>query len=396
MRTPSLRALTGATRVLVVLIVFVVGVGVGGLAVRRPLEEKADLSLFWQAWGIVDRLFYGDTSTEARVDGAIAGMVAGLGDPYTQYLPPDDNERFQEDLTGEFGGIGAELTVKDGLITVVSALRESPAEAAGLQAGDILVKIGEEDATVMSLSQAIELIRGDVGSQVQLTVAREGASQPVVVTITRDTIVVESVEHEQVGNTRFITVNQFGADTVELFEAALEEANRAGNQAVVVDLRNNPGGYLDGATKMLGMVLPEKGQLSGELRDRVAVIERGKDGEDERLIAKGKQVWKGKLVVLINKGSASASEIFAGAVKDYGRGQVVGTKSFGKGSVQQLEPLPNGGSLKITVANWYTPLGTSITDSGVLPDTEVTLGAEESLGVEDSQARKALELAAQP
>lgn len=393
MRTTQSRALTGATRVLVVLIVFVVGVGVGGMVVRRPLDEKADLSLFWNAWSVVDRLFYGEASTEARVDGAIAGMVAGLGDPYTQYLPPEDNERFQEDLTGEFGGIGAELTVKDGLITVVSALRESPAEKAGLKADDIVLKIDDTDATVLSLNQSIERIRGDVGTDVRLTVAREGESGPLVVTITRDTITVDSVEHEQVGSVRFITVNQFGADTVELFEGALKDARTAGDQAVVVDLRNNPGGYLDGAIRMLGMVLPDKASLEGELRDRVAVIERGKKGGDERLIAKGKQIWEGKLIVLVNEGSASASEIFAGAVKDYKRGTVVGATSFGKGSVQQLEPLPNGGSLKITVANWYTPLGSSITETGITPDVVVTLQDGETLGTADTQALKALELA---
>lgn len=393
MRIQSSRGLTGATRVLTLLIVFVLGVGVGGIAITRPLDEKADLTLFWKAWGVVDRLFYGDASVDARVEGAIAGMVAGLGDPYTQYLPPDDSERFQEDLTGEFGGIGAELTVKEGLITVVSALRESPAEAAGLKAGDILLEIDGEDATTMTLNGSIERIRGEVGTTVQLSVAREGESRPLLITITRDTITVESVEQEQIGSTRFITVNQFGADTVELFEAALKEANEARDQAIVVDLRNNPGGYLDGAIKMLGMVLPEKSALEGEVRDRVAVIERGKEGGDKRLIAKGRQIWGGKLVVLVNEGSASASEIFAGAVKDYGRGQVVGMTTFGKGSVQQLEPLPNGGSLKITVANWYTPLGTSITDTGITPDVEAALAEGETLGTGDSQALRALELA---
>jgi carboxyl-terminal processing protease len=387
-----------AAAFLVCILLVAGGVGIGyELGKRQKTDQvKADLSVFWQAWGILDKKFYGDTSEEKRVSGAITGMVAGLGDPYTTYFEPAQNRLFLQDLQGEFGGIGAELSVKSGRLVVVSSLPDTPAAKAGLRTNDIIGEIDGEATAEMSFTEAIDRIRGEKGTTVTLTLLREGETVPLSVALVRDTIVVKSVTADSVGANKeyaYIKVNQFGQDTSEAFRDALLAAVADKKVGVIIDMRGNPGGYLNASLAMIGMVLPPTTTRTEEnLQKRIGVVERGKNGEKPLRAGTESVLGTTPIVVLVNEGSASASEIFAGAIKDYGRGQVVGEKTFGKGSVQELQDLDNGGSIKVTIAKWFTPLGTGIDGEGIKPDVEVDLPADSTPSTDDAQVRKALEI----
>lgn len=377
---------------------YVYGVPPAGLKnSATPEEINGDFSLFWKAWNAVSSKYYGEANAGKRIEGAISGMVSSLDDPYTVYLEPSSNTLFQSDLEGSFGGIGAELNVKDGMLTVVSALSGTPAEKNGLRSGDIILEIDGTKTEGMNFNDAINKVRGEKGTQVVLTVGRSGSEEHLKITLTRDTIVVKSVVTESIGeggSIAYIKVNEFGQDTADAFKVALEEAKASGKKGVIVDLRNNPGGYLDAAVRMVGMVIPESVDSDKQvLSDRTAVLERSKDGKEHADTSSESPVWDdGKLVVLVNGGSASASEIFAGAVRDYGRAKLVGNKTFGKGSVQELQDLSNGGSIKVTVAKWFTPLGVGIDGKGLEPDEAVMLPNDAIPSSSDAQVSKALEL----
>jgi carboxyl-terminal processing protease len=348
--------------------------------------DGVDLKLFWQAWNVVNDKYYGEKDTKKRLDGAIYGMVAALDDPYTLYFEPSENELFQSDLEGSFGGIGAELTMKNGLITVVAALEGTPADLAGVKGQDIILEIDGAKTDDLNFNEAILKIRGEKGTQVELTIARAGAEEPLKIKITRDTIVVKSVKTATIGDgdIAYIKINQFGQDTVSSLQAALETAVADKKKGAVIDLRNNPGGYLDGAVRAIGMVIPDK---------PVAVLERFKDGTENPHKAENDAVAPTlPLVVVVNGGSASASEIFAGAMRDYKRATVIGTKTFGKGSVQDLVALDNGGSVKVTIAKWFTPLGTGIDGKGIEPDQVVELPKDAPLSQTDEQITKAIQI----
>lgn len=387
------------------------------LGVDSSSKEKTDFSLFWRAWDIIDRKYFGDIDDKNRLNGAIAGMVAGLKDPYTVYMEPAQSEMFKSDLQGSFGGIGAELIEREGLVTVVAALEDTPAEKAGLKPQDVILEVDGKKASDMGFMEVITMIRGDKGTAVELTVGRSGV-EPFKVKITRDTITVKSVKAASVGkpdpqvaqqptpiptpgdtlgdggSIAYIKINQFGDDTVELFRKTLLEARDKNKKGLIVDLRNNPGGYLNGAINAIGMVLPAKiNSENANLAKRVAVLERSRDGKENGHIAESQPVLDTlPMVVVVNGGSASASEIFAGAMKDYKRATVVGTKTFGKGSVQDLVDLENGGSIKVTVAKWFTPLGSGIDHKGIDPDVLVELPDNTAMSVSDPQITKAIEL----
>lgn len=365
-----------------------------------PTGTKVDFGVFWQAWKLLDTKSFHQPDNTKRLDGAISGMTASIGDPYTVYLAPTESNLFQSQLEGSFGGIGAELVVRNQQLVVSSPLDGSPAEKAGLKAQDIITEIDGQKVADLNFNAAIAKIRGTKGTTVTLTLVRPASSdQPFKLTITRDTITVKSVKTESIGpdtSIAYVKVNEFGADTTSLFRAALQDAKSANKKGLVIDLRNDPGGYLDSAVAMVGMLIPDSVQSDqAKLKNRVAVLVRSKDGTEQAQSSHEAAILDTlPVVVVVNGGSASASEIFSGALRDYGRAKLVGAKTFGKGSVQDLTPLTNGGTMKITIAKWFTPLGTGIDGSGLQPDISVDLPDGQTISSSDAQITRALQVLA--
>jgi len=325
--------------------------------------DSVDFSLFWEAWNKIQKNYSGELNAQKLLYGAISGMMVASGDPYTVFLKPEENERFMDDISGEFSGIGIEITVENSLPVVVSPLSDSPAEKAGLKAKDIIMYVDETATSEISFGEVINKIRGEEGTDVVLKVLREGKNDLLEFTITRAKITVASVTWEKKivegKNIFYIKVRQFGDDTLELFKQASDEA---GNLPVVLDLRNNPGGYLETAVDLASFFV----------EDGVIVTEENGDGSKKDFSANRDAVLKNnKLIVLVNEGSASASEIMAGAIKDRRQGIIVGETTFGKGSVQILEKLSDNSAVKITVAKWLTPNGSHIDQVGIEPDISV-------------------------
>lgn len=369
-------------------------VAVGPNAVNQ--KNNIDLTKFWKVNDILHEKFDGDISAEKQSEGAIAGMVASLGDPYTTYLDEKSNTELSNQLAGKLSGIGIEIGLKNNRLTVVAPIDGTPADKAGLRAGDIIVSINDQDTSSMTVDEAVTKIRGDKGTQVKLGVVHPGSSAQDI-TITRDDITVPSVSYEiKPNNIGYIKIRTFGNDTASQIENISSEFASKGIKAVVIDVRDNPGGYLDSAVK-----------ISSEfLKEGVIVKEKSKHSKDKTFTASG----GGKLtdvavIILVNGGSASASEILAGALHDNERATLVGEKTFGKGSVQEIVCLANGGltissncksdSLKVTVAHWFTPDGINISKEGIKPDVEVKLSNEDYNANLDPQLVKALEVAAQ-
>lgn len=345
--------------------------------------RDVDFSLFWDVWGKVRDKYAGTVNSQEMVYDAINGALASLDDPYTLFLPPDEAKRFDEDLKGSFDGIGAELEKRNGNLTVVAPLENSPAAKAGVKAKDIIVKIEDTETADLSIDEAVNKIRGPKGTTIKLTIIREGALQPIEVAIARDTIVVKSVKWEvKDGNIGYIKLNQFGEDTTELVGKALNELAGKNIKGLIVDVRNNPGGFLDASVDITSLFLKDRGAI---------VKEENKAGDITELRATlaAKQTDV-PMVVLVNGGSASASEIFAGALQDYGRAKLIGEKTFGKGSVQELEKVDGGGAVRITVAKWLTPKNRQINKLGISPDMEVTISEEDVKAERDPQLDRAL------
>lgn len=345
--------------------------------------KDVDFSLFWDAWDVVKSKFLGKLDQQKMVYGAISGMLQSLGDPYTVFMSPDEAKQFNADLKGEFDGIGAEIEAKDGYLIIVAPLSGSPAEHAGLKAKDAILKIDGNDVTEMTFYEAINKIRGPKGSTVTLTIVHDGTKESVDIKVTRDTIVVKSVEYEMKGDIAYIKISQFGDDTLDLVKDAVDMAIKKNAKGVVVDLRNNPGGYLQDAIDIISLFID---------KDKVAVIEKGKDGvEHPSKTTLQPKIADKQLVVLVNGGSASASEIFAGAIQDYKRGKLIGEKTFGKGSVQTMEKLKDDAEVKVTIAEWLTPNGRQINKKGIEPDIKVELSSDDKKNGNDPQLDKALE-----
>lgn len=344
-----------------------------------------DFSLFWDVWERVNDKYAGKVDNQQMVYDAINGALRSLDDPYTLFLPPEEAKRFNEDLKGSFDGIGAEIERRDGNLTVVAPLESSPAEKAGIQAKDIIVKIDGMETENMSLDEAIDKIRGEKGSKVTLTVARQGAGDLIEIPINRDTIVVKSVKWEiKNDNIGYIKVSQFGEDTEVLINEAIDEMLTKKPKGLIVDVRNNPGGFLDAAVDITSLFTSERGAI---------VKEENKDGRIVELKATSNPKLVGTpMVILVNGGSASASEIFAGALQDFGRAKLVGEKTFGKGSVQELESVKGGGALRVTIAKWLTPKGRQINKEGINPDVEIKPSEEDIKNKKDPQLDKAIEL----
>lgn len=348
------------------------------------VAEDVDFEPFWEVWEKVQTKFVRRPADENQmVSGAIAGMVASLGDPYSVYFTPEIAKQFQEDLDGTFSGIGAEVGMKNNRIVVVAPLPESPAEAAGLRPGDFVAQINATSTEAMSVEEAVKQIRGPEGTAVKLTVVREGKSQPLTITIIRKKIELKSVTQQILpGNIMLLTISSFNDQTIPQLDQAIQVAQFKKVKGIIVDLRNNPGGFFDSSILVASEWL-EPGS--------VVVAERGKgDGARKEFSATGTHRLLGiPTAVLVNGGSASASEIVAGALQDHGKAKLIGEKTFGKGSVQEYEELPDGSALKLTIALWYTPKDRSINESGIQPDIVVAPKKEgEAAQLESYVARR--------
>lgn len=362
---------------------------------QAPSGEKSeiDFGTFWEVWEYLERDYLEPEKidSEKMVNGAIQGMAASLGDPYTAYLPPEDNERSGQDLAGAFFGVGIELGYIENVLAVIAPLKGSPADQAGVKAGDLIIHVKDEqkqvdeDSASWSLDKAVDTIRGPKGAPVVLTLAREGATEPIVVTINRGEIIVKSAELEFVEHNgkkvAHIKLSRFGERTNGEWDKVVDEIlkNRSEISGIVLDMRNNPGGFFDGAIDVAsefiesGLVVTQKGQFSEE-------------GFKARGNARLKNI---PVEVLVNRGSASASEIVAGALRDQLGSKLIGEKTFGKGTVQDRRELSNGGGLHVTIARWLLPKGDWIHDEGIPVNVEVKDDPETEA---DEQLLKAIEV----
>lgn len=345
--------------------------------------EDIELDVFWEAWNTIDSRFYYDVPVdEARIDGAIQGMLNSLDDRYTTYIPPEAASVLREDDTGSFDGIGAFVeTGPNGGVFIVRVFDGGPAETAGVRAGDIIVEVDGTDVTTISLSEALLLIRGQSGTDVDLVIFREGETELLDITVTRGRLEIPTVESELLeGNIGYVSLFEFNEQGSNRLRSAVRELENEGAEALILDLRNNPGGFLDVSIEVADLFLDEG----------VVVIQRDVDGNFREFTSNNGDFAEDiPLVVLINGGSASASEIVAGAVQDRDRGTLIGTTSFGKGSVQLQFDLSNEGLLRVTYANWYTPDDNSISEVGVEPDIVIEAPLEAT--TEDPQLDAAIE-----
>lgn len=359
-------------------------------------ETNVDFSLFWDAWEVLrDKYVDADNVTDQdMVYGAISGMLAATGDPYSVFMPPKEADSFSQEISGEFGGIGAEIGIRNEQLVVVAPLKGTPAERAGLKSGDVIVKINNEDTTGISTEIAVKKIRGPKGTKVMLTTFREGWSDVKNIEITREAIQIPTIDWKMLndagkedanGKILYIQLYNFYEKAPLLFYQAIAQAIENDPKGIILDLRNNPGGYLDASVNIAGWFMD---------RDSVVVTEKFRSEKDGHTTfrAQGIPIFKNTpTVVLINQGSASASEILAGALKDNRGIKLVGKKSFGKGSVQELIPLKADALVKVTVAHWLTPSGTIIDKNGIAPDVEVNISEEDVKNEKDPQLEKAVE-----
>lgn len=352
-----------------------------------------DYDLLWKALDVVENKYIEKSSINQQklLYGAVKGAIDSLGDPYTTFFEPKTLETFKTDLKGSFGGIGAEVGKKDGNIVIVAPLDDSPAKKAGLMARDIIVQVDGQSTQDWTVEQAVDKIRGPKGTSVTLNIYREGQDKPFDVKLVRDEIKIKSVkweykEIEKDGQKKKIAViylSRFGDDTKALFDQSVNDILNHNVSGIIVDLRNNPGGYLQTAVDVASNWL-KNGQL--------VVSEDKSDGTSNKFNAQGASRLAGiPTLVLINGGSASAAEILSGALHDHGIAKLVGEKSFGKGSVQELVDLPGGGAVKVTVAKWVTPGGVNLNHNGLDPDVEVKYTEDDFKAGKDPQMDKALE-----
>ena len=353
--------------------------------------EKVDFSPFWKAWNVLDTNFVGGASTTKNTDqnkvwGAIAGLTASYGDPYTVFFPPEDLKTFEDDIAGNFEGVGIEIDVKDGILTVVSPLKGTPADKAGIRAKDQITKIDGKITLGMSAQEATKLIRGPKGKEVTFKIIRDG--KEIEVKVVRDVIDVPIVVTTKRDDGIFvIQITSFSANSADKFREALRDFVNSKSNKLIIDVRGNPGGYLEAAVDIASWFLPAS--------DVVVSEDFGnKNKPAEVFKSKGYNIFNDnlKMVVLVDSGSASASEILAGALKEHKKATLVGEKTFGKGSVQELIPLTDDSSLKITIAHWLTPNGNSISANGIVPDFAVKMTEVDIKNKKDPQLDKAVQI----
>ena len=362
---------------------------------NKDLGQPAsiDFGLFWTALNKLEEKFVDQEKLQDKrnlVYGAIEGMVNSLGDPYTAFLKPEESKKFEEQINGSFGGVGIEIGIRKNLLTVIAPIKDTPAFKAGILAGDIIIKINDKDASGLTTDEAVTQIRGKKGTSVKLTIQRNGDKDPREFNLTREEIKIPTIDwkllEDNVAHIQLFTFNRnIDADFAKVAKEIL--ASKA--EKIILDLRNNPGGILDSAVNIAGWFLdPNQTVVSEKFADKTETILKTSNNG---------QLKKYPLVIIINKGSASASEILAGALRDNRGVKIVGETSFGKGSVQELVELFTGNkksTLKITIAKWFTPNGISISDNGIKPDYEIKKDTEETEEdpLKDPQLEKALEI----
>jgi len=363
---------------------------VAGLSHKdTPNGIDADFEIFWKVWNTLNQklIHADDFSNEERVWGAIEGLASSFDDPYTVFLSPEENKIFNEEILGSFEGIGAEIGMKEKILTVIAPLKNTPAWNAGLKAGDKILKIGDVNTSNMTVDRAISLIRGEKGTVVVLTIFRNGENETRNISITRGKIQVPALETELRDDNIFvINFYTFSEKSTILFRDALLEFLNSGSTKLIIDVRGNPGGYLDSAINIASWFI-----------DQGKIIVSESTGDESKLKSyrsHGPNVFNDNMsmIVLIDGGSASASEILAGALSEHGVATLVGEKTYGKGSVQELIKITNETSLKVTVANWLTPNGKSISLEGLDPDVEVTFSSKDIENKSDPQLEKAVEI----
>ncbi len=387
--------------ILVVVLFFAIGVDIGFH--NRPDIDKVvnitnketevstttDFSPFWKVWNTINEKnpSASKVSDQDKVYGAISGLVSSLNDPYSVFFKPSDAKLFEDDIQGSFGGIGMEVGIKDKILTVIAPLKDTPAYKANIKPGDKILKINDVSTSDMSIEKAISLIRGDVGTTVTLSILHDGDAQPKDVKIIRATINSPTLDTESRKDGIFvIRLYSFSANSADLFRNALKEFSDSKSDKLILDLRGNPGGYLDAAVDMSSWFL-EQGKT-------VVTEDYGNNQKPTIYRSQGYNAFTNKLkfVILIDSGSASASEIFAGAMQDYKKALLVGDQSYGKGSVQEVINITPDTILKVTVARWLTPNGTSISLKGLTPDYKVPITQKDIDNKIDPQLNKAIDL----
>lgn len=375
-----------------------IGIYIGEKQNSNPANSESDLikisqsdefSSFWKVWKTLDEKFVTATSTsnQQKIYGAIQGLTASYGDPYTVFFPPVESKMFKDDIAGDFSGVGMEIGVKDRQLLVVSPMKDSPAERAGVKAGDLIISINGTSTASMGTDEAVKLIRGPKGTIVKIVFMSEGSNKPIERSITRDTIKIPTIDvATKPDGITVISLYSFTAQSPDLFRDALRQFVLSGNHKLILDLRKNPGGYLNAAVEMASWFLPV---------GKVVVTEDFGSNEPPIIYrSKGYNIFNNnlKMIILVDNGSASASEILAGALQEHGVAKLVGVKTFGKGSVQELVNITPDTSLKVTIARWMTPKGHNLSHDGLVPDYEVPVTEKDTAAKKDVQLEKAIKL----
>ncbi len=356
---------------------------------QTTVATTADFSPFWKVWSTINDKFPTATKVldQDRVYGAIQGLVGSLNDPYSVFFTPEKARSFQAEIAGNFSGVGMEVGIKDKVLTVIAPLKDTPAYRANIKPGDKILKIDNKVTSDLSIEDAIDLMRGEKGTTVVLTILRDGEKDPREIKIVRDTINMPTLDTELRKDGIFvIKLYSFSANSADLFRGAMKKFVDSGSDKLLLDLRGNPGGYLDAAVDISSWFLK-----SGKV---VVTEDYGNNKTSQSYRSRGYDIFTDKLkfVILIDGGSASASEILSGAMQDYGIAKLVGAQSFGKGSVQEVVNITPDTILKITVAKWLTPKGTSISEKGLTPDYVVNFTPKDIADKKDVQLDKAVEL----
>lgn len=371
----------------VVALVSGVLIGKGWEHTGHASETYEELRTFSEVLSQVQKHYVDETKAKDLIQGAIRGMLSTL-DPHSAYMTPEMYKEMQVETKGEFGGVGIQIGVKENRLVVIAPIDGTPAQRAGIKAGDYITKVNEESTKDLSLMDAVQKMRGPKGTKVNLTIQRDGAADPLIFTLIRDTIKIESVKSKVIDNIGYVKLTQFQEASGRDLAKVLKQFKEQKVQSTILDLRNNPGGLLTAAVEVSEQFLP-----SGKL----VVYTKGRESKKDEWFAKGKDMMDDSpMIILVNEGSASASEIVAGALQDYGRAVIVGTTSFGKGSVQTILPLGDGSGLRLTTAKYYTPKGRSIQSTGITPDIVVkpqqpttVAKAETKPGEKDADAKGA-------
>ncbi len=355
----------------------------------NQVSAQADFAPFWKAWNVINEKHPGakDVSDQEKVWGAISGLASSLNDPYTMFFPPGEAKQFENSVNGEFEGIGLEIEIKNKILTAIAPLKNSPAYKAGIKPGDKILKIDNTSTTDITVEKAINLIRGKEGTVVKLVILRDGENVSREIPVTREVINIPALDTELRPDGIFvIKLYQFSLNSADLFKQAVKEFINSKSSKLILDMRGNPGGYLDAAIDMASWFLP-----AGKT---VVIEDFGKNIDQKIYRSKGYNDFGNnlKMMILVDNGSASASEILAGALKEQGVAKLLGEQTYGKGSVQELVQITPDSELKVTIAKWLTPKGISISEKGLTPDYAVPVTEQDIQNKNDPQMNKAVEL----